>query len=355
LGDRDERGLRLDEELAFEARIAHAWRTLEKTATGLPAPSDPAWVEEARRATQEEIDDYVKDKLEHAASKCKPFVTLSVGAPLLPDKAYVVHHPEYAGALGQHLSRLSSHRIDRGQVIATEDPHAVIFYYAQLGCPLHAIKSIVDYEKRYLAVKQRELAEATKAAHVTRGVPQIPIHQDKNWEGAPDPETRLFRISIEGVKENDAKVAYAERMAKRQAKHTDVAVAVDDLRDFTLGSAFGLIAHHASGPAGEGYYLEDPDLDGERRKLGKFRDQAFAAYRARVPGQREWVEKGWQSRLDKLVEDREEGAIKKALDGHEAELQRLLKTSDGPGGKLLGEHLAKETAAFAAFRKERGF
>ena len=48
-------------------------------------------------------------------------------------------------------------------------------------------------------------------------------------------------------------------MAKRSEKHADVAVATDDLRDFTLGAAFGLIKHHAAGAAGEGYYLEDPD------------------------------------------------------------------------------------------------
>lgn len=354
LGDRDERGLRLDEELEEEARLAHAWRTLEKTASGLPPPSDPAWLEEARRTTAEDITDYIHDKLEHAASKCKPFVTLSVGAPLLPDKAYVVFHPDYAGLLGGHLARLSSHRIDRGQVIATEDPHAVIFYYAQLGCPLHAIKSIVEYEKRYLAVKERELAESAKAAHLPKGVPQIPIHQDRNWEGAPDPETRLFRISIEGVKENDSKAAYAERMARRRAKRTDVAAAVDDLRDFTLGAAFGLIKHHASGPAGEGYYLEDPDLDPERRRLGRFRDQAFAAYRGRIAVQRAWVREGWSKRLARLLEDREAEALAGLLAAHEAELVRLLKTADGPGGKPLADHLAQESAAFAAFRKERG-
>jgi len=358
LGDRDERGLRLDEELEFEARIAAARRTLERTAAGLPAPSDPAWTEEARRVSPDVVAEYIKDKLEHAASKCKPFVTLSVGAPLLPDKAYVVHHPDYSGVLGQHLARLSSHRIDRGQVIATEDPHAVIFYYAQLGCPLHAIKSIVDYERRYSHVKTRELAESSKATHMTRGVPQIPLHQDRNWEGSPDPETRLFRISIDGVKENDAKTAYGERMAKRKDKHTDVAVAGDDLRDFTLGSAFGLIVQQAGGAGGaasEGYFLDDPDLDAERRRLGKFRDQAFTAYRARQAVQREWVQKGWSNKLDRLVEDRDDAAITRALDAHQAELTRLLKTSDGAGGKPLAEHLTKEVATFAAFRKERGF
>ncbi|MBK8257395.1 MAG: hypothetical protein IPK82_32595 [Polyangiaceae bacterium] len=354
LGDRDERGLRLDEELEHEARLAYAWRKLEKTATGLPPTHDPAWVEEARRTTAEEITAYIHDKLEHAASKCKPFITLSVGAPLLPDKAYVVHHPDYAGLLGGHLARLSSHRIDRGQVIGSEDPHSVIFYYAQIGCPLHAIKSIVDYEKRYFAVKERELAESGKVQTLPKGVPQIPIHQDKNWEGAPDSDTRLFRISIEGVKQNDSKQAYSDRMSKREHKQADVAVAMDDLRDFTLGAAFGLITFQSSGPAGEGYYLDDPDLDPERRKLGKFRDQAFSGYRGRLPVQRQWVASAWAKKFDGLMEDRDAAGLGKILDIHRAELLRLLKTSDGPGGKQLAEHLNREIEALGAFRKERG-
>lgn len=353
-GDRDERGLRLDEELEAEARLASAARRLQKTGEALPAATDPAWAEEARRTPVDEVSAYVHDKLEHAASKCRPFLTLNIGAPLLPDKAYAAMHADYDGAFLDHLAHLSAHRIDKGQIVHGEDPHTLVFYYAQLGCPLHAVRSAAEYERRYFVVKERELAEASKVPGLPRGVPQIPLHQDKNWEGAPDADARLFRISLDGVRDNDAKIAWAERVARRREAHGELAVEGDDLRDFTLGAAFGLIRHRPDGAAGEGYYLDDPDLGAADAKLGRFRDQAFAAYRARLEVQKQWVRKGWSSRLARLEEDRDPAAIKAALDPHEAELTRQLKTSGGAGGKPLAEHLTREIASFAAFRADRG-
>ena len=70
--------------------------------------------------------------------------------------------------------------------------------------------------------------------------------------------------------------------------------------------------------------------------------------------QREWVQKGWAKQLERLIEDRDDLALKVALDGHEADLTRQLKTADGAGGKPLAEHLTKEIASFAGFRKDRG-
>src|SRR6185436_4169798 len=127
------------------------------------------------------------------------------------------------------------------QIVPTDDPEEIVFYAAQLGCPLHAVKSLVDYERRYYAVKEKELAEGSKVVGLPKGVPQIPIQQDKNWEGAPDGEARLVRISIEGVKAGDSKIAWAERMSKRAEKTGEAQVAVDDLRDFTVGVALKLI------------------------------------------------------------------------------------------------------------------
>ena len=353
-GDRDERGLRLDEELAFEARLVSAEKRLERRGEGAAPASDPAWAEEARRTPEADVAAYVKDKLEHAASKCKPFITLNIGAPLLPDKAYVVMHPEYDGAFADHLAHLSSHRIDKGQIIPSEDPHTLVFYYAQLGCPLHAIRSMSEYERRYLAVKDKELAEAAKLSGLPKGAPQIPIHQDRNWEGAPDPESRLFRISLDGVKANEAKLAWTERGAARRERHGELAVEGDDLCDFSLGVAFGLIRHRPDGAAGEGYYLEDPDLAHEDARLGKFRDQAFAAYRGRMDVQKRWVQRGWTARLGRLEEDRDPAVIRGVLDPHAAELERQLKVSGSVGGKPVAEHLGREIASFAAFRSERG-
>lgn len=354
-GGRDEPGLRLDEELAFEARVVAAGQRLAEDGSDVPAPGDAAWIEEIARTTPDEIAAYVRDKLDHAASKCQPFITLNAGAPLLPDKAYVVMHADYQAALGKEIRRLSSHKIDEGAIIFGEDPRQVIFYFAQLGCPLHAVKSLPDYERRYLAVKQKELAEGANVAGLPKGVPQIPIHQDRNWEGAPDDASTLFRISIEGVRENQAKIAWAERAAKRREQSGEAAAKGDDLRDFTLAVALGLIKHQKEGPAGEGYYLDDPDLAEGDRRLGKFRDQAFVAYRGRVEAQRAWARKATAARLGKLEEDREMGEIAAILDAHVAGIEKQLKSATGPAGKPVADHLGRELAATLAFRNEKGW
>jgi hypothetical protein len=108
-------------------------------------------------------------------------------------------------------------------------------------------------------------------------------------------------------------------------------------------------------PAGDGYYLEDPDLSEEQRRLGKFRDQAFTAYRARVDMQKAWVRKRWAGALAKLEEDRDTAKVREILDAHAADLERLVKTADSAGGRPALEQAQREIAAVAAFRRERGF
>ena len=362
-GDRDSNGLRLDEEIAFEAKVVLASKRLAREAQkALPPPSDPAWAEEMARVTEEQIAGYMKDKLDHAASKCQPFITPSVGAPLLPDKSYAVVHNDYLPALADALGTLSSHRIDKGQMIVGEDPHSIVFYDAQLGIPLHALKSLVDYERRYFAVKQKELTEASKVPGLSKDVPQIPLHQDKTWEGAPDVETRLFRISIEGVKENDSKIAWTDRLRRRRESHGEAAAEGGDLRDFTLGLAFGQIEHirggeggrtAPQGDAGAGYYLTDPDLPEADRRLGKFRDQGFKSYRARNEMQKTWLRRGYAARLATFEEDRDVQGLRSKLDAHVTELERLIKV-EGGSSKVVAAHLAEELAAIEAFRRERG-
>ncbi|UQA59047.1 tubulin-like doman-containing protein [Polyangium aurulentum] len=348
-GSEAERGLRIDEELAFEASIVSAARRLERRLGTLPPTSDPAWLEEAQRTPEDEIASYIKDKLEHASVKCAPFVTLGAGAPLLPDKAYAVMHHDYERSLGPVLAHLASHRVDRGQIVPSERPGEVIFYLARLGCPLHAVKSLSDYERRYRAVKDKELSEGAKVPGLPKGVPQIPIHIDKNWEGAPDPDTRLFRISIDGVKEGDSKISWAERIEKVRDERGEHQDENDDLRDFTLAIAFGLIRR-----ADSGYLLDDPDLPEDRRKLGKFRDQAFAGYRGRIEAQKVWVRRGWLARLVALEEERDVARLRAICEEHVTELERLVKVADGVGGKPELEHLGRELSHFAAFRKEKG-
>lgn len=352
-GSRDSVGLRVDQELEREARIVTAARSLAADGS-LPDPGDPRWAEEMRRVEPPAIDGYIRDKVDFAASKCQPFITLGVGAPYLPEKAYAVLYEPYREPLGEVLGQLGSLAMDQGQIISGEEPHKIVFYVAKLGCALHAVKSLVDYERRYLAVKNMELEESAKVPGLAEGVPQIPIHQDANWEGAPDPGRRLFRVSIEGVKEGDSKLAWIERNKSLIDQARETAEVLDDLKDFTLGVAFGLIAHHDDGPAGPGYYLEDDELVADARRLGKFRDQAFDSYRSRNEPQKQWLHKAWMQRLAALEEDRDYAAIAEVFDGHVADMDSALKNADRLGGKPLAEHLTREKQSFATFRKQRG-
>lgn len=352
-GARDSRGLRIDDELAREARIAIAARHLARDGA-LPPPDDERWSQEMARVDGSAVADYVRDKLDFAASKCQPFVTLGAGAPYLPEKAYCVLDPQYREGLGTPLGHLGSLSLDQGHIIDGEDPHKIIFYVAQLGCALHAVKSLVDYERRYLAVKRLELEEGARVPGLPAGVPQIPIHQDSRWEGAPDGETRLFRISIEGVKDGDAKLAWVERTRTSRARASDSAAALDDLQDFTMGLAFGMIQHRADGPAGPGYYLEDEGLIADARRLGKFRDQAFAAYRARNDAQKQWLHRAWSEALGKLEDDRAYGRVEEVFAAHLADMDRMLKNAEHLGGPPVAEHLAREKEAVLAFRTSKG-
>lgn len=352
-GARDSRGLRLDEELAREARIAVATRQLLRDGA-LPPAGDVRWQQEMERVDASEVGAYIKDKLDFAASKCQPFVTLGAGAPYLPEKAYCVIDPRYRDSLGESLTRLGALSLDQGRIIDSEDPHKVVFYVAQLGCALHAVRSLSDYERRYLVVKQSELDEARRVPGLAAGTPQIPLHQDARWEGAPDASTRLFRISIEGVKAGEAKLAWLERNRTAMARARDSADAVDELRDFTMGIAFGHIRQREDGPAGPGYYLEDTGLVEDARRLGKFRDQAFVAYRERNHAQKQWLHRAWTGDLGRLEEDRARGRIQEIFDAHLADLDTALKNADHLGGRPFAEHVSRERESFLAFRADKG-
>lgn len=353
-GSRDSMGLRLDEALRLEAEIVTASRRLARDGA-LPAPEDPRWSEEIHLLAEEQIAGYIADKLDFAASKCQPFVTLGAGAPYLPTKTYCVVSEQYRESLGRPLAQLGALPMDHSQLIEGENPHKLIFYVAKLGCALHAIKSLIDYERRYLAVKKMELEEGAKVPGQLDGVPQIPIHQDGNWEGAPDAEQRLFRVSIEGVKEGDSKLAWVERNKSALNHARESAEALDDLKDFSLGIAFGHIHLVTDGPADPGYYLADDSLIESARRLGKFRDQAFVEYRGRNDAQKQWLHKQWMTSVGRLEAEREYDELQEVLNRHITAMDTDLKNAEHMGGKPFSEHLAREKESFLAFRKQRGW
>lgn len=351
-GSREGHGLDMNAELETEARLVHATRRLAADGA-LPPVGDPKWEEEMRHMSDDDVRSYVKDKMDFTASKCQPFITLGVGAPYLPEKAYAVLYPPYIEELSDELAQLSELPMDKGNIIEGEDPHKIVFYKAQLGCALHAIKSLVDYERRYFAVKQMELAEGSKVPGQPDNTPQIPIHQDCNWEGAPNPDTQLFRISIEGVKANESKLAWFERVKDKMAAATDSATATNELRDFTMGIVFGQLKFHRDGPSGDGFYIEDETIHESRRRLGKFRDQAFEAYRNRNTAQKQWLHDEWTKAMAVYTEERDFDKLKELLDAHAKELETQLKNADHLGGKQFAEHLEREKATFLEFRAEK--
>ena len=350
-GSREGVGLQLDTELDTEARLVAASRRLAEDGE-LPPVDSPKWVEEMNEVPDADVRKYILDKLDFTASKCQPFITLGVGAPYLPAKAYAVLYHPYIEVLSSELAQLSELPMDKGQIIEGEDPHKIVFYKAQLGCSLHAIKSLVDYERRYNAVKQMELDEGAKVPGQPENTPQIPLHQDGNWEGAPDPDSRLFRISIEGVKANDSKIAWYERVKDKVAAAVDGKAAGTELSDFTLGIVFGHIEFEREGVSGDGFYLRDETISENRRRLGKFRDQAFEAYRNRNTAQKEWLRIAWSESFKKYTEERDYDKLKVILDAHAVQIESELKNADRLGGAPFADHLAQEKAAFVQFRKD---
>ena len=352
-GSRDHKGLRLDDQLLLEAQIVCASRRLEAEGQ-LPAVGDPAWTEEIKRVSEADTKEYIKDKLDFAAGKCQPFITLAVGAPYLPEKAFCVMNETYIETLGDALADLASLKFDTGQMIPTEDTHQIIFYKAQLGCALHAIKSLVEYERRYFAVKTMEIEQGSKMPGHPKGAPQIPLHQDANWEGAPDKKTALFRISIEGVKEDQSKLAWAKTSEKAEKAANDALNELRELRDFALGLVFGHITHREDGEAGPGYYMEDPDLRADDQRLGKFRDQAFRALQKRADAQKDWLRKSWEATFDKFNEDRAFDQLKGLFDAELKELDAALKNSSRLGGRKFSTHVEREKEIIVNFRRDRG-
>ena len=166
-GSREGHGLDMNAELENEARLVHATKQLAADGA-LPPVGDPKWEEEMGRMSNDDLRTYVKDKMDFAASKCSPFITLGAGAPYLPEKAYAVLYPPYVEQLSDELAQLAELPMDTANIIEGEDPHKIVFYKAQLGCALHAVKSLVDYERRYFAVKKMEIEEGGKGARPAR-------------------------------------------------------------------------------------------------------------------------------------------------------------------------------------------
>ncbi|MGC4117064.1 MAG: tubulin-like doman-containing protein [Myxococcales bacterium] len=172
LGHQGQGGLRMDEGLQFEARTALAVFKLAEP--GKPPPTAQAVAEERTRVGQREVDRYLADKFEFAGRKCKPFIALYSGGQYLPDKNFAVAFKPYFESLGQFVTAMPSHPVERQNVIETTDPHRIVFYSAKLGVTLHSVRTVTEYAKRYRVVQADELLPR-QALAAARG-PQGPGH-----------------------------------------------------------------------------------------------------------------------------------------------------------------------------------
>jgi hypothetical protein len=114
-----------------------------------------------------------------------------------------------------------------------------------------------------------------------------------------------------------------------------------DLRDFVLGTVFGLVQAKP-----EGYVVVDPAKD---RPLHRFRDRAFAAYAALHPDVKRWVVQETAKSLRELVEDRRFDELAKAFAGVRDRLETERRRADLPEEKA---HYARELEALEALAGE---
>ena len=155
------------------------------------------------------------------------------------------------------------------------------------------------------------------------------------------------------MKDNESKLAWYDRVKDNIAAASDSATAGSELRDFTMGIVFGQLKFHRDGAAGDGFYIEDESIHDSKRRLGKFRDQAFEAYRNRNSAQKEWLHAEWTKAMAVYTEERNYDNLKEIFNAYAKELETQLKNSDHLGGKPFAEHLEREKATFLEFRAEK--
>lgn len=348
-GSRTEPGLNLYAELEYEARIATAKRVFVDTRKD-PKPGDPQWDEEMSRVDPADILTYIKDKLSFSASKCQPFITLGEGVEL-PEKGFCVLHKDYHDKLSEPLQDL---KLGRSQVIEGDDRHQILFYKAQIGCQIHLVDSMLEYEGRYTTVKAAEIEINKIPGKPSTGLPQIPIHQSSDWEGVPEGNEPLFLISGPGMKKR-SKVDYYASLEKRVETVKATAETANHIRDFALGLAFDHIILRDDANGRAAFWLNDDQLQDDRAKrLGRFRDQAFSALLGRDDSQKIWLRDSWQKSFDELREEREHEKLQKILGDHVEKLDVESRNATGADSEQVRAHLAAEKSAIEAFCKSNG-
>jgi len=306
------------------------------------------WEKALETVTEDEIADYVANKLAETAKKCQPFIQLGEGATEIPPKKYVTAYGPYLedAAFRAKLTSISSFQVAEAALLRSGDPKKLVFYWNEMGVTIYTIRSIDEYGNRYEYVKDSELrrgrpylrAELPYVSHHPRfdehaarcegrKFPDIPLHSDCHWEGAPEESERLFAITMRAVREGRGRRAWLEERQKAAALHAkDVEVAErTEVRAFTLSTMFGLVVHKE-----DGYRWTNPKI--ERREdqfLGKFRDVAFDAFKKGRDAVRDWATAEIDARLAAFEQARDRARIEEAFKSH-VEALEALRMNVGP-------------------------
>ncbi|MBI3179983.1 MAG: hypothetical protein HYZ27_10005, partial [Deltaproteobacteria bacterium] len=246
----DDLGLSIVAGVRDEAHKAIAWSRVKRHfPEGRPDRFEGAdresWERALESVTENEVEDYVSQKLAEAAKKCQPFLQLGEGATEIPAKKYVTVSAVYLddARFRSMLTSISAFQVAVSSLLKSADPKKLVFYWNEMGVTVYTIRSIDEYGNRYEFVKDSELRRGREyrrsevpyvsshprfdehAAHCEgRKCPDIPLHIDKWWEGAPD-EAAVLMVFYSGHADQEALRMNGTRLP------------VGDLRALVQGSA----------------------------------------------------------------------------------------------------------------------
>lgn len=356
----DEMGLEVSSGLEEEARLALAWAKLRKhhgdAAKHHYRAHKNDWERALESLSQDDIDEYLRQKIHFAARKCAPFLRLvrEERATGIEPKRYVVVLRHYLEdkRIRAALLENASFPVKPADALVSDNPKAIVFYWSELGMPLYRIESMDEYYDRYHYVKRDELSRGKvyrgqdlpyhpksggAAPHAEgRKVPDIPLHIDKRWEGAPDELECLPDIAPRAVFADQGRKAWLER---RERVHT--ARAAEELVQFVWAQVFELLVKKPDAD----FAFSNEDIPERDRKLGKFRDAAFDRFRDAKLAIREWLIQHIDARCKRFVDERDREGLKTLVGTHVEELKKLRLQLEGKEQAFVERELAAANQA----------
>jgi hypothetical protein len=353
----NEMGLELTHGLEEEARMALIWAKVrrhhpEGSSMRLGDHADE-WETAGETVTQAQVDDYIAHKIEYAAKKCAPFLRLKreEAATSIEPKRYVTVYTPYLDDPRIKTALTANERfpVKGGDILSTEDAKRVTFYWSELGMPLYKIATIDDYYDRYHYVKRDELsrgkvyrwgdlayqpkAQIKHADHCEgRKVPDIPLHIDKRWEGAPDELECLADVAAKSVNANHGKIAWLERRATMHKQR-----ASEELTQFVLAQCFELVVRREED---DQFVFANDDIPARDRELGKFRDRAFDNFRSAKLAIRDWLLETIDERCQVFLHERDRDGLKTMIGTHSEALGKLRMQLEGKEQAFVEQELA---------------